>query len=47
MRNPLIEKDKRLREIMTLRRNCHKAFDSIQCNIYENLLQTISNNYIN
>ena len=45
MRNPLIDKDTRLREIMTLRRHCHKAFDSIKCDIYTSILDDITEDY--
>ena len=35
MKNPIVYKDKKLREVMKMKRNCHLAFDSIKCNGYE------------
>ena len=34
MKNPIVYNDKKLREVLVMKRNCHKAFDSIKCNEY-------------
>jgi hypothetical protein len=39
MRNPNLNTDKELREILIKKRNCHKIFDRINCGTFEKILE--------